>query len=223
MDDLVIQRGHENDRQLGARFLQSALQVKARHAAQVNIQDKARHFIPGVVLEECFGRCKNPGGKTASLQQPLHGLQHRELVVDDGDELAPIRHEAILKLSPVRQSIGRESFFFPGKGSYQRPIATIVLWCNTGTHRFHHSTFCLTGRIFPFRLRQIRAPAPCSKGRSRRRARASKSTTPKATAPQTLACAGPESRSPEGCRQQVPPDGASSPSRSAMETASASE
>src|SRR5262249_14115498 len=112
----------------------------------------------------------------ASVQQALHGLQHRELVVDDGDELAPLRHEAMSELSP--QDDNRAKVILrAGELSCHGRVRTIVLWCNT------------------------RTASPIG-----RRVGVSRASIP------------------GGCHQALlPPGAASSPSRSAMETASASD
>ena len=65
---------------------QTAAQLDARHACQVDVQDEAQRVVGNPALQKLF-RAREGGGRVvARTQETLDGLAHRRVIVNDGNQ-----------------------------------------------------------------------------------------------------------------------------------------
>jgi hypothetical protein len=89
---LIVERGHEDDGNRTAVRRQAAPQLDARHAAEVNVEQKTSRGVSDTGAEQPLRRRKTRSIKPLGGQQPLNCLDHTRVVVDDYDELSGRRH-----------------------------------------------------------------------------------------------------------------------------------
>ena len=85
---VLIPRGYEYDGRRNPRGIQLSLQVDARSAIQVDIQNQASCGAQIGTLYEAVDRVEGLNVEPMHLEKPLDGSQNAEVIVEDVDKLA---------------------------------------------------------------------------------------------------------------------------------------
>jgi hypothetical protein len=80
--------------------MEFALQVKARHAAKLNVRHHKADAVVLRVVEKCLGGQIRPHHMTRRAQQAAQRLAHAFVVVNDGYKRRDLRHLASMTERP---------------------------------------------------------------------------------------------------------------------------
>ena len=106
---LVIERGHEDDRQIAVRRRKLTPQFKSGHAAKMDVQQQAIELRSRLHAEETL-----PPTRTSRSQYHAHpagpgGPEHAWIVVDDRNNPLPFEHECPASASSGQANTGAAS------------------------------------------------------------------------------------------------------------------
>ena len=79
----VAMAGDEHDRQGGFALNQAVLQFQTGHSAHADVGDQAGDFARVVAADEGFGTVKATHPVILAFEQPLQGITHRFVVIDN--------------------------------------------------------------------------------------------------------------------------------------------